>query len=55
MTKAELIDALKDIPDGAEIDIYDLDNFNHPTWEINTETYYNYNTGVPIITIELNG
>ena len=31
MTKAELIETLKDIPDDAVIDIYDLERFNHPS------------------------
>ena len=31
MTKAELIEALKDIPDDAVSDIYDFEKFNHPT------------------------
>lgn len=54
MTKAELIEALKNVSDDAEIDVYDLKSFNHPIWRLNTETYFNYDNGTPIVTIELN-
>ena len=54
MTKAELFEALKDIPDDAVIDIYDLERFNHPIWRLNTESYFDYDNGIPIVTIETN-
>lgn len=54
MTKAELIETLKDIPDDAVIDIYDLERFNHPVWRVNTESYFDYDKGIPIVTIETN-
>ena len=54
MTKAELIETLKDIPDDAVIDIYDLERFDHPVWRVNTETYFDYDKGIPIVTIETN-
>lgn len=53
MTKADLINSLKDIPDDSEIDIYDLNNFYHPEFKLNLETYFDYDNGRPIITIEL--
>ena len=53
MTKKELIEKLKDIPDNSEIDVYDLRSYNHPSFNINTKSYFNYDTGTPIITIEL--
>ena len=53
MTKKELIEELKDIPDNSEIDVYDLRDFTHPKWTINNESYFNYDKGTPIITIEL--
>lgn len=54
MTKAELIDSLKDIPDDSIIDIYDLRDFTHPDFKLNLETYFDYDNGRPIATIELN-
>jgi len=53
MTKSEFLDKIKDIPDNAEIDVYNLETFMHPEFEINTESYFNYDTGTPIITIEI--
>jgi hypothetical protein len=55
MTKKELIEKLKDFPDESEIDIYDLKSYTHPSFKVNTESYFNYDDGLPIITIELNG
>ena len=54
MTKAELTETLKDILHDAVIDIYDLERFNHPVWRVNTETYFDYDKGIPIVTIETN-
>ncbi len=53
MTKKELIEQLRDVSDDSEIDIYDLRNFSHPNWIINKESYFDYDKGTPIITIEL--
>ncbi len=53
MTKKELIQKLKDIPDNSEIDVYDLKRYRHPSFNINIESYFNYDEGTPIITIEL--
>ena len=53
MTKKELLETLKDIPDESEIDIYDLRNYTHPKWRLELEQYYNYDTGTPIVTIEI--
>ena len=53
MTKKELLERLEDVSDDSEIDIYDLRNFSHPTWTIEKESYFDYDKGTPIITIEL--
>ena len=53
MTKKELIQMLKDVSDDAEIDVYDLKRYRHPSFNINIESYFNYDKGIPIITIEL--
>lgn len=53
MTKKQLLKILEDIPDEAEIDIYDLRNYSHPVWRIEKEQYFDYNNGTPIVTIEL--
>ena len=53
MTKDELIKILEDVPGDSELDIYDLRTFTHPEWNINKEQYFNYDTGTPIVTIEI--
>ena len=55
MTKLELFELLKDVPDQSQIDIYDLDRFCHPEWRIDLEKYYDYDNGTPIVTIEIGG
>lgn len=53
MTKKELLERLQNIPDDSIIDIYDLRTFTHPSYEINTESYFDYDNGRPIVTIEI--
>ena len=53
MTKQELLKQLEDISDESEIDIYDLRNYSHPDWTIDKESYFDYDKGTPIVTIEL--
>lgn len=54
MTKKDLFEQLKEIEDDCEIDIYDLRNFSHPDFNLNLETYFDYDNGRPIVTIEVN-
>lgn len=44
---------IESIPGDSELDVYDLRTFTHPKWSVNTEQYFNYDTGTPIITIEI--
>lgn len=53
MTVGELIELLKRVPESSELDIYDLRNYTHPKFKVDTEKYFNYDTGLPIVTIEL--
>lgn len=53
MTKAELIEILDDVPNESEIDIYDLRTFTHPAFSIDKNSNFNYESGTPIITIEI--
>ena len=54
MTKKELMDSIQDLPDECVIDIYNFENYSHPSFKINTETYFDYDKGLPSITFELN-
>lgn len=53
MTKQDLLNVLSSMPNDAIIDIYDLNSFTHPSFTINTDQYFDYDNGVPIITIEI--
>lgn len=53
MTKKDLFEQLKEIEDDCEIDIYDLRDFSHPTFKLNLDSYFDYDNGRPIVTIEL--
>lgn len=53
MTVGELIELLKCVPESSEMDIYDLRNYTHPMFKVDIEKYFNYDTGMPIVTIEL--
>lgn len=53
MTKKNLIDALSAVPDESEIDVYDLDSFTHPAFRLDTEKYFDYDSGLPIPTFEI--
>lgn len=53
MTKKNLIDALSAVPDESEIDVYDLDGFTHPAFRLDTEKYFDYDSGLPIPTFEI--
>ena len=53
MKKIQLLEALADVDDLAEIDVYDLKDYSHREFDINTSGYFNYDEGRPIVTIEL--
>ena len=54
MTKLELIQIMESVPNDAQVDVYDLSNFTHPSFKISVEKYFDYDNGMPIITIEIN-
>ena len=53
MTKAELLKQLIDIPDDSELSIYDLKDYTHRKFNIDTHTYFDYDKGLPIVVIHL--
>ena len=54
LTKAEFLEQIKDFPDNSIINIVDLRDNSHPSFMLNVNDYYDYDNGIPIVTIELN-
>lgn len=54
MTKGQLLEILKDIPLSADVKIYDFKANYYPSFSVNTTDYYDYESQMPIVTIEIN-
>lgn len=54
MTKGELLQILKDVPLSADVKVYDSRTNDYPSFNVNVDDYFDYESQTPIVTIEIN-